>query len=337
MQRGIWRVSAEVRALYIGCVPCGGAFYTVDRWSASISGGPQSPFLSLWRACFRAGSYRGILERYSACCYLFPCAEDLEFSSRLNQRKGPFGGRMPQLYGSCGLYLPLCKLAFWILWLSLMVLIAAALWEMSLPCVPKIYLIALMLVATFLNGSSYSLCCAYVWFLNEVSKDPELGLYPHNRFCPVSSPEYRRLVEISQGNTMMFLFVTFQFSVAMFIDGVLIAAVGGMVFIQALCFVAVLVVGLVTFVVLFQCSQIFLHKVLERWQEQSLYSILRRHQQQDAAECDVVAFAQYATANLAAYETVTKSNKMGKVDFFNIVLAVLSLLVNVATFFTSLT
>lgn len=309
--------------------------------------------------------YEKALTTYSSCCYLFPgnavaravsgpagrwhnrvrehCREGAAprwWGSRMaavSRREAEQGQRMFPSDAPEELYLSVCKGAFWLLWVALVALEAAALSGLAIPLVPKAYLILLTMLATLLNGVSYSLCCVYVWFLDALARIPSLADFPHNRHEPVLTPEYRRLSDAAKANTLMFLLVTLQFSAAILMDCLMLPGDAPVGRVQLACFLAVNVVGFVTFAVLFQCSRMSLGRVLGCWRDESVDEISREYRSEFVPESPgIVASAAQAAPYLEAYERVSRDGKMGRVDFLTIALAAASLLVNAATFALSL-
>ena len=313
--------------------------------------------------------YAKIVKDYSSYCYLLPGKADVGFavdgsgvsacrqSNPLRDSVGKFGqllhanrraayaakrrqieSRMPVFKARDPLYAQSCKVLFWLFWLALVVFNAVALWPMELPIMPKIYLILLVAIATLINGASYSLCCVYVWLLNALSKMEGLEELSHNRHVPLLTPEYRKLSEASKTNTLTFLFVTVQFSATMLLDCLLLPHDEQLGIVQVLCFLTVLLVGIVTFFVLFQCSRMFLARILERWREHSLCEIQSEYEGRfggansaGSKTSGIVDSFQQASKYVDAYKGVETTEKMGRVDFLTLVLAALSAAMNVVT------
>ena len=236
------------------------------------------------------------------------------------------------------LYAQSCKGLFWAFWLALLAFEAVALWAMEVPAAPKAYLISLIVVTTLLNGASYSLCCVYVWFLNALSKTDGLERLGRNRHMPLLTPKYRKLSGTSKVNTLTFLFVTLQFSATMLLDCLLLPHGEQLGLVQLLCFLSVLLIGTVTFFVLFQCSREFLERILERWRADSIRMIqdeydrcVMRMDDGSLGPCGLIDSSEGAVKCIDAYKDVAATEKMGRVDFLTLVLAALSVLVNVVT------
>ena len=271
--------------------------------------------------------YAPLVQSYSRCCYL--CVG--------GRKGGRTNGTMEQPPGSQGSFLLACKLFFWLCWVCLIVLEALALLAIPIRLAPKVYLIALLAVATFLNGSSYLLCCVYVWFLSELSNLPQINQLPYNRHVPIQTPEYQKLSNAAKRNASTFLFVTVQFSAVIFLSFQLLLQPGessNLGFFQLLCYLMVLVVGFVTFSVLFQYSRIFLRRIVSSWQERSANEIYRDYRAFDKGS--FVGSYDRVLLYEDAYAKVMQSEGVDRIDLLNIFLALMSLLVNAATFVVSI-
>ena len=134
------------------------------------------------------------LKRYSLNCYV----------SSIDDSRSLKEGSMPRYVGKQSAYVKGHKIAFWILWTSYGDR-AVSLLGIPIPFVPKLYLIALALVASFLSRISYCLCCIYARFLDAFSIIEGLEDYDRNYQAPLYTPEYEKLNREAAGHLHIFL------------------------------------------------------------------------------------------------------------------------------------
>lgn len=288
--------------------------------------------------------FADMLSSYSRRCYLY-----LGTTKKEKDNDERVADRMPKLAhlqaGPPEKHLYAYKVIFGLIWICLTLLIMASLWRTSLAFFQKAYLILLVAIAMILNGSSYSLCCAYVWFLGALSRCPKIDDLPHNKHKPIQTQELQELSNAAKQNTLTFLLVAVQFSLVVFLGSMLplenssfqpIANTTSEL-LWALCFLMVFIVGFATSLVLSQCSKIFLKRILDSWRRSSIRRVADEYNSEYnnnglVANRLFVPSFKHAIQYDEAYAMIMQDSKMDEVDFLNIFLAAMSLLVNIAAF-----
>lgn len=171
-------------------------------------------------------------------------------------------------------YHNLCKAVYVALWAIMISLYVYAFSRMDLEPLQLALLAVSAIFATGLNCTSYYFCCLCVWFIAELSKLDSLRALPSFQHLPRLSSVVQKLERTNTHNTNSFLLVSLILSVVI-LAGVFMSDGGARDTIMVLTMFAVLVVGFVTFAVLFACARLYINQLTDRWASTALVELER--------------------------------------------------------------
>ena len=237
-----------------------------------------------------------------------------------------------------------CHFVFWLMWTAYTALDMYTVTGLNLPLPATVFLELLLLVVMVLNGSSFSLCARYVWFLKEFSRSRCLHRFKYVLGNPSLSTAYQRLAAASRGNSLVFFISVLLFSLVM-LAGIVIAAMGGYSpanwvgehpsphMVLVFCAMGAFAIGLVGFGVVYFCSKMFLSEVLDVWRTDAASMLERKYcvvlRTEVLPSCGSLDDERLKSISSTLREIYSKS-AMRRADVATIIVAVASLLVNVA-------
>lgn len=187
-------------------------------------------------------------------------------------------------------------------------------------CMVKVFYVVLIGISCYLNCCSYYVCCAFVWYLKEMSKRPAACEVPHISARPAKSPAYATLVRVADSNSIAFLVASVASSLVVCISLYLFTIQeGGVPEHAQMVFFVLLTVGVGSSAVICFLSRYFLARLLDVWREDAVIEI----------ESLIAQNPDRTTELLQAIDAVCDGKGAEPVSWEEAVLALLSLALNV--------
>lgn len=180
-------------------------------------------------------------------------------------------GDKPSAVDYCDKVLVACRIVYVCLWSCLSLYLWMLLATYSCPQFSKSLLIASIILLCYLNCCSYYVCWSHVWLLKQLAKRPCAQQISHISLCPVASPVYRTLSNVSRLHSAVFLAVSLICSFSLFIwIKIILVTSGSIGFCIQFILIVIISVGIGTGSIICISSRFFLSRLLFIWREDSL-------------------------------------------------------------------
>ena len=268
----------------------------------------------------------------------------------------PFKERVCQLFKAFKALLP--RLLLLAVWSAVGFLMSVYILDVTDDLWDRVLLIAPMLAACILNLVSFYLCFVYAQLIAETANLAVKGALPFYWSQPSKTPGYVYLKRVSRQLNVCFLiasllFVCFVLSLTMYAKGFDFSfafdpsasqsqaanpLIGNFIFIS--CFSFTVLLGVVAFLALHFMSRINLNAMLDAWEQKTLDSVMPAASFNAAVERSTGKVAENSLDDVLelherlndAMRHVTERPGFDSADAASLVLALLTLLVAIATF-----